>query len=320
MVKRHFDYEEKYKALQERFEELQELSQSMEFDLTDEFRVLEEKMKNIRDNKYQNLTPWEKILLSRHPERPTSREYIEYLCDDWIELHGDRIYGDDKAIIGGIASFNGIPLTVLGHQKGKDTNDNLRRNFGMPHPEGYRKVERMLLQAEKFGRPVINFIDTPGAYPGVGAEERGQAGAIAKVLMILSSLKVPVISIVTGEGGSGGALALAVADRLLMLSNSVFSVASAEACASIIWKDAGKAEEMADALKLTALDVKEIGIADEIIDEPLGGAHKDFEITAKSIQESLDRNLKELLAINRDELMEQRYKRLRNTGKFLEKE
>ncbi len=318
MVKRHFDYEEKYKNLQGKFEELQELSKNLQFDLTNEFKLMEKKMKDIRDNKYQNLTAWEKILLSRHQERPTVRDYIEFIFDDWIEMHGDRCYGDDRAVIGGIASLKGIPVTVLGHQKGRGTNENLHTNFGMPHPEGYRKVERLILQAEKFKRPVLTLIDTPGAYPGVGAEERGQAGAIAQVLMTLCSLKVPIISAVTGEGGSGGALALAVCDRLLMLSNSVFSVASAEACASIIWKDAGRAEEMASALKLTAQDIKDLGIADEIIEEPMGGAHKDFETMAKKLEESLVSNLKELLALESHELNEQRYKRLRQIGRFQE--
>ncbi len=318
MVKRHFDYEEKYKNLQGKFEELQELSRNLQFDLTDEFKLMEEKMKDLRDNKYQNLTAWEKILLSRHPERPTVRDYIEFIFEDWIELHGDRSYGDDMAVIGGIASFKGIPVTVLGHQKGRGTNENLQNNFGMPHPEGYRKIERLILQAEKFKRPVLTLIDTPGAYPGVGAEERGQASAIARVLMTLSSLKVPIIAAVTGEGGSGGALALAVSDRLLMLSNSVFSVASAEACASIIWKDAGRAEEMASALKLTAQDIKDLGIADEIVEEPMGGAHKNFETAAKSLQDRLDWNLRELLALESHELLEQRYTRLRHIGRFQE--
>ncbi len=316
MVKRHFDYEEKYKNLQGKFDELQEMSKNLEFDLSDEFKLLEEKMKDLRDNKYKNLTPWEKVLFSRHSERPTVRDYVEYIFDDWIELHGDRNYGDDPAIIGGIANFKGIPVTILGHRKGRGTSEQLENNFGMPHPEGYRKVERLILQAQKFKRPLLTLIDTPGAYPGVGAEERGQAGAIARVLMTLCSIKVPIIAAVTGEGGSGGALALAISDRLLMLSNSVFSVASAEACASIIWKDAGRAEEMASALKLTAQDLEGMGIADEIIEEPMGGAHKDFEATAKKLKESLARNLKDLLAIESSELLEQRYIRLRKTGQF----
>jgi acetyl-CoA carboxylase carboxyl transferase subunit alpha len=311
MVKRHFDYEEKYKNLREKFQELKKLSQSMDFDLTQEFQQLEEKMEDIRGTKYHNLSPWEKVLLSRHPKRPVVKDYIEYLFEDWIELHGDRCYGDDRAIIGGIAVFEGIPLTVLGHQKGKDTNENLRNNFGMPHPEGFRKVERLIGQAEKFKRPVITFIDTPGAYPGLGAEERGQAWAIARVLMLFPQLQVPTIAIVTGEGGSGGALALSVADRLLMLSNSVFSVASAEACSSIIWKDAGRAEEMASYLRVTAQDLKELGIVDEIIPEPVGGAHQDFTALADSLKKSLELNLKELQALNREQLLKQRYRKIR---------
>jgi acetyl-CoA carboxylase carboxyl transferase subunit alpha len=318
MVKRHFDYEEKYQNLQGKFEELRELSEAMQFDLNDEFKLMEEKIKDIRDNKYHNLTPWEKILLSRHPERPAVKDYIEFLFNDWIELHGDRSYGEDSAIIGGIADFQGIAVSVLGHQKGKGTNQNLKNNFGMPHPEGYRKVERLLHQAEKFKRPVITLVDTPGAYPGVGAEERGQAWAIAKVLMTLSRIQVPVIAVVTGEGGSGGALALSVSDRLLMLSNSVFSVASAEACASILWKDAGRAEEMASFLKITAQDLQQMGIADEIIEEPLGGAHKDFKTTAADVQTSISRNLDELLSIDRNQLLEQRFLKLRNLGQFLD--
>ena len=318
MVKRHFDYEEKYKNLREKFQELKKLSQSMDFDLTQEFQQLEEKMEDIRGTKYHNLSPWEKVLLSRHPKRPVVKDYIEYLFEDWIELHGDRCYGDDRAIIGGIAVFEGIPLTVLGHQKGKDTNENLRNNFGMPHPEGFRKVERLIGHAEKFKRPVITFIDTPGAYPGLGAEERGQAWAIARVLMLFPQLQVPTIAIVTGEGGSGGALALSVADRLLMLSNSVFSVASAEACSSIIWKDAGRAEEMASYLRVTAQDLKELGIVDEIIPEPVGGAHQDFTALADSLKKSLELNLKELQALNREQLLKQRYRKIRGIGRFLE--
>lgn len=316
MVKRQFDYEQKYQDLLSRVTELKDLSSAMHFNLENEFEVIEKKMENIRQDKYQNLTPWERILLTRHPERPTTRDFIEYLCNDWIELHGDRYFSDDSAIIGGIGSFDGRPVTILGHQKGKDTNDNLKHNFGMPHPEGYRKVERLLRQAEKFNRPVITFIDTPGAYPGVGAEERGQAGAISRVLMTMSGLKVPVIAVVTGEGGSGGALALAVADRLLMLSNAVFSVASAEACASIIWKDTDRVEEMASILKITASDLLELEIIDEIIDEPIGGAHKDFHLTAENIRMSLIKNLQQIADKDRQILVEERYNKLRKIGRF----
>ncbi|MDD2585645.1 MAG: acetyl-CoA carboxylase carboxyltransferase subunit alpha, partial [Syntrophomonadaceae bacterium] len=284
MVKRQFDYEQKYQELLTKVKEIKETASTMNFNLEQEFEVVEKKMESIREEKYRHLTPWERILLTRHPERPTTRDYIEFLCEEWIEVHGDRYFGDDAAIIGGIGLFEGCPVTIIGHQKGKNTPDNLKHNFGMPHPEGYRKVERLILQAEKFKRPVITFIDTPGAYPGVGAEERGQAGAISQVLMTMAGLKVPIIAVVTGEGGSGGALALAVADRLLMLSNAVFSVASAEACASIIWKDVERVEEMAAILKITAEDLLELGIIDEILPEPIGGAHQDFQQMAETIK------------------------------------
>lgn len=318
MTRKQFDYEEKYAHLQAKLKELQELSSDLHFDLSGELEVMGSKLEDIRSTKYQNLSPWEKVLLSRHPERPTTQQYINFLCEDWMELHGDRLFGDDQAIIGGIASFQGIPITVLGHQKGGETNERVRRNFGMAHPEGYRKALRLLQQAEKFQRPVLNFIDTPGAYPGVGAEERGQALAISQLLMTLSRIHVPVISIVIGEGGSGGALALAVGDRLLMLSNTVFSVASAEACASILWKDAAKAEEMASALRLTPQDLMELGIIDEIIEEPVGGAHQDVGTMAARIKTVFARHLNELLTQDREILVQQRYNKIRKIGKYRE--
>ncbi|MBP1761979.1 MAG: acetyl-coenzyme carboxylase carboxyl transferase subunit alpha [Firmicutes bacterium] len=318
MIKRQFDYEDKYQKLQEKMQELLDLSETMQLDLSNEVDILNSKMEQIREDKYLNLTPWEKVLLSRHIERPTSRDYIETLCDEWIELHGDRYFGDDPAIIGGIAEFNGMAVTVIGHQKGKDTKDQLLHNFGMPNPEGYRKVERLLRQAEKFKRPVICFIDTPGAYPGIGAEERGQAWAIAQVLMTMSALKIPVISVVIGEGGSGGALALGVADRMLMLSNAVFSVASPEACASILWKDLDRVEEMANVLKITASDLMDLGIADEIIGEPVGGAHLDFTATAERLRKSLQINLAFLIGQNPITLVEQRYEKVRKITRLNE--
>lgn len=318
MINRQFDYEDKYQQLQDKMQELLNLSENMQVNLSDEVDILNSRMKQIREDKYLNLTPWEKVLLSRHSERPTSRDYIETLCDEWIELHGDRYFGDDPAIIGGIAQFNGHAVTVIGHQKGKDTKDQLLHNFGMPNPEGYRKVQRLLLQAEKFKRPVICFIDTPGAYPGIGAEERGQAWAISQVLMTLSNLSVPIISIVIGEGGSGGALALGIADRLLMLSNAVFSVASPEACASILWKDLDRVEEMACALKITASDLLDLDIIDEIIAEPIGGAHLDFATTAESVKNSLQTHLAFLITQNPVDLVEQRYDKLRKIGRLSE--
>lgn len=316
MVKRQFDYEERYQLMLDKLEEFKQASNDINFKLEDEIQCLENKMKELREIKYHNLSAWEKLLLSRQADRPGSSDYIEYICDEWVEMHGDRCYGDDKAIIGGIGLFDGIPLTILGHRKGKNTNENIKYNFGMPHPEGYRKVERLVLQAEKFKRPVITFIDTPGAYPGLGAEERGQAWAISKVLMTLSRLKTPVIAVVTGEGGSGGALALAVSDRLLMLSNAVFSVVSPEGCASILYKDSEKTEEMAAALKMTAEDLYDLKIVDGIIEEPPGGAQKDFETSAANIKCSLQENLKQVMNIDINTLLETRYQKLRSIGKF----
>lgn len=314
MVKRKFDYEEKHRELQDKMNELLELSKTMQVDLSDELELLTQRMESIRVDKYKHLTPWEQVLLSRHIDRPTTQDYINYLFDGWVEMHGDRCFGDDSAIVGGIARFNNMPVTIIGHQKGKDTRDNVARNFGMPHPEGYRKVQRLLLQAAKFNRPVITFVDTPGAHPGIGAEERGQAWAISQVLMTLSALPVPVVAIVIGEGGSGGALALAVADRILMLSNAVFSVASPEACASILWKDADRVEEAAAALKLSAPELFDLMIIDQIIEEPAGGAHLDFETTAENVKQSLIYNLETLISKDKGDLIRERYERLRRIG------
>lgn len=311
MVKKQFDYEQKHRQLDGKIQELKGLMESTGYDLTEQLASLEEKVETIRLEKYRNLQPWEKILLVRSIERPTSLDFIKYISDDWIELHGDRCYGDDPAIIGGIGSINGQAVTFLGHQKGRDTNDNVRHNFGMPHPEGYRKIQRLLLQASKFGRPVITFIDTPGAYPGIGAEERGQAWAIAQVLNTLSTIPVPIVAIVTGEGGSGGALALAVSDHLIMLSNAVFSVASPEACASILWKDVERADEMASDLRITASDLLRLGIIDEIIEEPAGGIQVDFQATAEVIKGRLCTKLKQLSDQSPDIIVQNRYQKLK---------
>lgn len=318
MVKRQFDYEEKHQQLQEKMQELMQLSETMQVDLSSEIELLGSKMASVRETKYHNLTPWEKVLLSRHAQRPTTRDYIQFLFTDWVELHGDRCFGDDAAVIGGIGLFGGQPVTVLGHQKGKDTRDNVIHNFGMPHPEGYRKVQRLLFQAAKFNRPVITLVDTPGAYPGIGAEERGQAWAISQLLMNLSVLPVPVICVVIGEGGSGGALALAVADRLLMLSNAVFSVATPEVCATILCKDLDRVEEMAAASKMTAADLLELNIIDEVIEEPVGGAHLDFQTTAENIRQRLTLHLEEIISQDMENLLHQRYARLRKFGKYTE--
>lgn len=314
-MSKKFQFEEQHETLLNKLNELKNISSSTGFNLDKEIRLLEEKIKKLKEERYCNLSPWEKVVLSRQMDRPSCRQYIEELFADFVELHGDRTFGDDKAVIGGIAFFEGIPVTVVGHQKGKNTRENIERNFGMPHPEGFRKAKRLFLQAEKFGRPVITFIDTPGAYPGVGAEERGQAWAIAENLMLLSGLKVPIISIVIGEGGSGGALALAAGDKLFMLSNSVFSVASPEASASILWKSLDDVERMAEALKLTADDLKAFGIIDDIIPEPVGGANQDLSSTVKSIKSCLQTALEELLVLGTKELLLRRYEKFRNVAR-----
>ncbi|HOV13145.1 MAG TPA: acetyl-CoA carboxylase carboxyltransferase subunit alpha, partial [Spirochaetota bacterium] len=267
---------------------------------------------------YRKITPIERVQLARHPGRPTTLDYIKYLIKDFIQLHGDRRYMDDAAIVCGVGFFEQIPVTVIGHQKGRDTKDNIKRHFGMPHPEGYRKALRMMKQAEKFGRPIICFIDTPGAYPGIGAEERGQGEAIALNLYEMSTLKTQVISIVTGEGGSGGALALGVADKVFMLSNTIYSVISPEGCASILWKDSGRASEAADALKIDANSLLRMGIIDDIIEEPQGGAHEDHEGTANNIKEKLITTLEELGQYSIEDLVEQRYSKIRKMGQFKE--
>ncbi|MEA1961136.1 MAG: acetyl-CoA carboxylase carboxyltransferase subunit alpha [Bacillota bacterium] len=316
MNKRNFDYEANHLQIKNTIHKLKASATEMQLDLETEIEAVMIKLDELKKQKYKNLTPWEKTLLSRHPDRPGSKDFIEHLCENWVELHGDRLFGDDAAIIGGIGSLEDKPVTFIGHRKGKDTRDNIRFNFGMPHPEGYRKVQRLLLQAEKFKRPVITFIDTPGAYPGMAAEERGQASAIARTLMALTGLRTPIVSIVIGQGGSGGALALAVADRTLMLSNAVFSVASPEACASIMWKSLDKVEEMANTMKITAQDLLHLQIIDEIIEEPPGGAHLDPAKCYQGINSTVKKHLDEIVQLPVNELLRIRQERLRNIGCF----
>ena len=261
------------------------------------------------------VTAWDRVMLARKSERPKAQEYINEIFDDFIELHGDRNFGDDKAIIGGIATLDGIPVTVIGEQKGRNAKENIERNFGMPNPEGYRKALRLMKQAEKFNRPVITFIDTPGAYPGMGAEERGQGEAIARSIMEMSSLKVPIICIVIGEGSSGGALAIGVGDKVVMLENAIYSILSPEGFASILYKDSSKAKEAAENMKLTAKDLKELNIIDDIIKEPEGGAQEDFEKVAKDVKKYLLKNIKKLKGMKKEELLQKRYEKIRNFGK-----
>lgn len=261
------------------------------------------------------VTAWDRVMLARKSERPKAQEYINEIFDDFIELHGDRNFGDDKAIIGGIATLDGMPVTVIGEQKGRNAKENIERNFGMPNPEGYRKALRLMKQAEKFNRPVITFIDTPGAYPGMGAEERGQGEAIARSIMEMSSLKVSIICIVIGEGSSGGALAIGVGDKVVMLENAIYSILSPEGFASILYKDSSKAKEAAENMKLTAKDLKELNIIDDIIKEPEGGAQEDFEKVAKDVKKYLLKNIKKLKGMKKEELLQKRYEKIRNFGK-----
>lgn len=311
MVNRSFSYEDQYRQLKKKTAELKNLAESMQIDLSGEIVNLERKMEHLRRQRYDHLEAWEKVIISRHPSRPSPRECMDRLCDEWLELHGDRLYGDDRAVVAGIGLFHGQAVTLFGFQKGRETPDKIKCNFGMPQPEGYRKVLRLALQAEKFGRPILTFIDTPGAFPGVSAEERGQAWAIAETILAMCRVTVPVISVVTGEGGSGGALALGVADRLIMLSNSVFSVASPEACASILWKDLSRTEEMAEALKITAQDLLALGIVDEIIPEPPGGVQQDPESCLHCLDACLQKHLDELCKLDSSTLPDRRYHRLR---------
>ena len=318
MAKSKFEFESMYRLLETKLEELKELSVSLNCDFSNEIANVERRINELKAERYKHLTPWEQVLLSRDLERPMTRDYIELLCSEFIELHGDRLYGDDHAIVGGVGIINGQAVTVIGHQKGKDTPDNIKHNFGMPRPEGYRKAYRLLREAEKFGRPVVTFINTPGADPGLGAEERGQAWAISQLLLCLSSIKVPVVSVITGEGGSGGALALTVADRIIMLSNAVFSVASPETCASILLRDIKRADEMAAALKLNAQSLLEMDIVDEVIEEPSNENLLDSPTFIKSLESSLKKHLDEVCSQNIQELIDLRYTRLRKIGKFNE--
>lgn len=315
-MKFYLEFEKPLVELERKIAEIKELSSQQHMDLDDEVRKLERKHeKQVRDI-FTKLTPWERTQLSRHPERPYALDYINNLLEPFMELHGDRNFSDDPSIVGGLGKFEGQPVLVIGQQKGRSTKEKIRRNFGMPKPEGYRKALRLMSLAERLRLPIITFIDTPGAYPGVGAEERGQAEAIAKNIQVMSVLKTPIIAIVIGEGGSGGALAVGVANRILMMEYSVYSVISPESCAAILWRDSAKAEIAAKALKLTAPEIKELGIADELIPEPSGGAHRNFPSAADELRKTLRRHLADLTKMTPDELVEQRYDKFRAMGVF----
>lgn len=311
------EFEKPIIELENKIAEFRAFSAEKEIDLTSEIEKLEQKAESLKKSVYGNMSPWQKVLIARHPERPTSLDLIKLIFDDFTELHGDRTYGDDQAVIGGLARFNGRPVTVIGHQKGKDTKDNIARNFGYAHPEGFRKALRLMEQAEKFGRPVFSFIDTPGAYPGVGAEERGQSEAIAYNLYRMSQLKVPIIATVIGEGGSGGALALGVGNRVLLLQHAVYSIATPETFSSILWKASDRASEAAQVMKITALDLLGLKVIDEIIEEPLGGAHKDPSQMAQNMKPYLEKALGELDQLSVEDLLEQRYAKFRGIGQVV---
>jgi len=284
----------------------------------DEIAKLEERLARLQQRIYGGLTAWQRTQIARHPKRPHTLDLVNLLLEDWVELHGDRVFGDDKAIVGGLASFDGAPVVVLGHQKGRDTRENIARNFGMPHPEGYRKALRLMQLAGKFGKPIIAFIDTPGAYPGLGAEERGQAEAIARNLREMAGLPTPVVCVVTGEGGSGGALAIGVGNRVLMLEYAIYSVISPEGCAAILWGDAAKAPEAAELMRVTAPDLLKLGVIDGIVPEPVGGAHRNWEATAASLRAALRDQLWQLKSKSQAELVEERHEKFRRIGVFEE--
>ncbi len=312
------DFEQPISELEEKIEELRNVGFDHEINISEEITRLEEKSRKLTESIFSSLSAWQISQLSRHPRRPYTLDYIELLFTDFNQLHGDRSFRDDPAIVGGLARLNDRPVVVIGHQKGRDTKEKLYRNFGMPKPEGYRKALRLMKLAERFGLPIFCFIDTPGAYPGIGAEERGQSEAIARNLFEMSKLRVPIICTVIGEGGSGGALAIGVGDRLLMLQYSTYSVISPEGCASILWKSADKAELAAEAMAITSARLKELGLINSIVAEPLGGSHRDMKAGAEMLKEELVNQLIELDSFSTDSLLTNRYKRLMSYGEYIE--
>lgn len=310
MLEGWLDFERPIAELETKISELSELGGYKE-----EISRLKAQAEKLKKKIYSNLTPWQKVQLARHPRRPYTLDYIDLICEEFIELHGDRRYADDPAIVAGLAKIDNKNLAIIGHQKGRDTRDKLRRNFGMPHPEGYRKALRIMQLAAKFYLPLLTLVDTPGAYPGVGAEERGQAEAIARNLRELAILPVPIVVVICGEGGSGGALAIAVGDRILIMEYATYSVITPEGCASILWRDGNKAEEAAKVLKMTSQDLAEFKIVDGIIPEPLGGAHQDWATAAKNVKEAVLKNLSELEAVPTDQLVKDRIEKFARMGK-----
>ena len=314
------DFEQPIAELEAKIEELRHVTSDSEVNIQEEISRLQAKSRQLTTSIFASLTPWQITQLARHPRRPYILDYVATLCTEFTELHGDRMFADDQAIVGGLGRIDGRPVMVIGHQKGRDTKERVRRNYGMPKPEGYRKALRLMRLAERFGLPLITLIDTQGAYPGVGAEERGQSEAIARNLFEMSVLSVPIVTLVTGEGGSGGALAIGVCDRLMMLQYSTYSVISPEGCASILWKSQEKKEAAAEALNMTADRLAKLGLVDEVIEEPLGGAHRDPAAVSASLKAALLRHLDALEAIPRDELRAARSSRISSFGVFSESE
>jgi acetyl-CoA carboxylase carboxyl transferase subunit alpha len=312
------DFEKPLAELETRIAELQARESRPGRD--GEIHRLQERLARLRRRTYSNLSAWQRTQVARHPRRPRTLDYVRLLIEDWVELHGDRVYGDDRAMVGGLGRFDGEPVIVIGHQKGRDTRENLARNFGMPHPEGYRKALRLMELAEKFRKPILAFIDTPGAYPGLGAEERGQAEAIARNLRVMAGLKTPVIAVVIGEGGSGGALAIGVGDRVLMLEHAVYSVISPEGCAAILWGDRARAPDASELMRMTASDLLRLGVIDAIVPEPLGGAHRDWERAAANLRMAVRDHLWPIRARTGEELVRERYEKFRTIGAWQEED
>ena len=318
MDMKFLDFEQPIAEFEAKIEELRYVGDDSEININEEVARLKAKSESLTKSIFAKLSPWQIARVARHESRPYTLDYLQMIVPDFQELHGDRMYADDPAIVGGIGRIDGHACMFIGHQKGRDTKERVRRNYGMPKPEGYRKAQRLMRMAEKFGMPVVTFIDTPGAYPGVGAEERGQSEAIAYSLYLMAGLKTPIISVVIGEGGSGGALAIGVSDRLLMLQYSIYSVISPEGCASILWKSAEKAEDAAEAMRITASSLNEFGLVDQVLEEPLGGAHRNPAEAAEVIRNGILQCIDELDKLSTDQLLEQRQRRLAGFGKFKE--
>jgi len=312
--RRYLEFEKPLQDLDEQIAKLKELKLQGNVDISSEIRDLEEKALSLSQSISKGLNAYQKVQISRHPDRPNFLGYVKLIFDDFMELHGDRNFRDDPSIVGGLSQFNGQSVMLIGHQKGQNTQENMLRNFGMPRPEGYRKALRLMNLAERLRIPVLTFVDTPGAYPGLDAEERGQAEAIAKNIMVMSGLKVPILTTILGEGGSGGALAIAVCDRLMMMEYSTYSVISPEGCAAITWKDGKFAEQAAEALRLTASQVLDLGVADLLVPEAAGGAHRDRGFSAQNLKEAIEKNLPELMAKDVDQLLDERYEKFRRMG------